>query len=309
MHALVRAWQLAALCLACLVALVCASGSYDITNARLSVQSFDGAPRLSEKFASKASVQPALLAAEPDDVIKFAFTIADGQGEAVKEDLVPHQAWVVLSDTTAQGAAHSAVWPVRVRGSSASATWSLRMDKLHASVKQKLVDAGPNHPFQLSLLLGSFAPDAASALDAAVIPFLQLEFSASLLARFPAEKPSQRSVAEAKDGFVPWPEHFHTFATEPWQTMPPKAVSLAAALAVFLGPWALLACFWGKLAKRLQAPSVADATLLASIYALEVLALFHWVGTPFYIVCPAALGLAGAALVGGRQALTRPLVS
>lgn len=291
------------LAVACMAVAVDAA-SYDISDASLTVQSFDGAPRLSKKFASKDAVDVEQLLAQPDDVVKFDFTIVDGAGKPVGREQLPHQAWIVLEDTEAGAPQPAFTWPLRVRPSRSSAAWSLRMDKLSPEVKVALARAGALHPFRISVLLGSFASEQ-GALDAIVVPFLDLSLGAAFLSRFPTHLESAREKAEAKDGFLPWPKHAHTFATEPWQTMPPAAVSLGIAIAVFVGPWLLLTRLWHQVVPRLAPVATSDAVLLASVYGLEALAVVYWIGTSFYIVLPTALLLTIVGVVSARQALSR----
>lgn len=282
--------------------------SYNIQNARLTVQSFDGSPRVTEKYASQDAVVPKLLAVEPDDVIKFSFSVADDKGIPVSGDRVPQQVWVTFSDAARSEKLRSFVWPLRVRGSSASASYSLRMNKLNQELRQTLVQAGPDHAFDLTLLIGSFAHHTASQSEALALPFLRLTFSESLLARFPAQLPSKREIAQAQDGFLPHPNHVHTFATEPWQTMPPSVMSLGAALGVLIAPWLLLTRLWKPLVTRLESPNKPETLFLASLYTLEALAAAYWIGAPYYIVFPATLALAVGAALSARQALARAFV-
>lgn len=307
MHA-VRALQ-SALALLCVCVALVHGASYNIKGARLSVQSFDGSPRLCEQYASKDDVSAKKLVAEPDDVVRFSFTITDGAGVQVSGDRIPQQVWVVLADADRTSETRSFVWPLPVRASAASASYHLRMDKLSAEMRQALAEAGAHHGFKLTLLIGGFAPNAASELEPLALPFLDLEFSESMLSRFSNDLVSARARAEAEDGFRPWPKHAHTFAVEPWRTMPPSIVSLVIALGVAAGPWVLLCALWKPLVKRVLSPALPETLLLTCVYGLEVLAVLHWIGAPFFIVAPTALALSSGALLSGRQALVRTFVS
>ncbi|KAI3623851.1 hypothetical protein GLX27_001982 [Malassezia furfur] len=282
--------------------------SYDIKDARLSVQSFDGSPRVSERYASKDAVLAKQLVAEPDDVIRFSFTIADGAGNQVTGNSLPQQVWVVLADATQESAARSFVWPLRVRESNAGASFNLRMDKLSPEVRQMLAEQGPDKVYALTLLVGSFAPSAAERLDALMLPFLKLEFGTKLLARLATTLVSARELAETEDGFRPMRDHFHTFAVEPWQTMPPKIVSLAVAFAIIAGPWLLLVSLWKPTAST-RKPTYEEAKLGASLVVFELQALWYWIGMPFYVLVPLTLFNAYCLLTSARAMLARTFVS
>ena len=121
-----RAVVAAVALLLCSIWSVAASLAYDIRDAKLTVSSFDGASRFRKSFDGKASVPttPELLTLEADDVIKLSFSTILSNGEKATGDFLPHQAWVVISDVTDKESSDS-VWPLRVRGATASATWSL----------------------------------------------------------------------------------------------------------------------------------------------------------------------------------------
>lgn len=117
---------LAAALLICSIWSVAASLSYDISDMKLTVSSFDGASRFRKTFDGKSSVptQPEVLALEADDVIKLTFSTTLSNGEKATGDFLPQQAWVVVGDADQKDGSET-VWPLRVRGTSASATWSL----------------------------------------------------------------------------------------------------------------------------------------------------------------------------------------
>ncbi|WFD43700.1 hypothetical protein MPSI1_002364 [Malassezia psittaci] len=286
------------------------ASSYDIRDARLSVQSFDGSPRLTEKFATKHdATQVKVLDAEADDVIRFSFSIAsDASGEAMDLEMIPQQTWVVLSNADPNQPTRSFVWPLRVRESSASASFHLRMDKLPKEVRQMLAANGDKYTYALTLLLGAFASSEQSQLDALSLPFLHLRFSQGLLARFSSHAASSRAIAEAQDGFVPLPQRSHTFATEPWQSMPPTALSLVIAIGVFVGPWLMLQMLWKPYLRTRSSLTLPETLLLISVYALEVLALLYWAGAPVFIVGPTALLLGSGAFLSGREAVAKPYI-
>ena len=99
--------------------------SYDVSDARFSVSTFDGAPVSSAAYASGADFpsEPATISLDADNVVKFALTVTDSQGSKVSGAQIPHQAWVVLGG--ADKDVQPYVWPLRLRTSSASATWSM----------------------------------------------------------------------------------------------------------------------------------------------------------------------------------------
>jgi len=130
-----RAVLVAVALLLCSIWSVAALLSYDIRDAKLTVSSFDGATRIRKSFDGKASMPatPELLTLETDDVIKLSFSTVLSNGEKATGDFLPHQAWVVIGDATDKDGFDS-VWPLRVRGATASATWSLvRIFRLHAA--------------------------------------------------------------------------------------------------------------------------------------------------------------------------------
>ena len=117
-----------------------------------------------------------------------------------------------------------------------------RVDRLNAAIKEALSRAGAEHPFRLSLVLASFASSAASEVQPLVLPLLDVSFPQLVLDRFASPpRESARHLAESQEGFLPWPKHVHTFAVEPWRTMPPRIVSFVVAVSVFVGPWVLFA--------------------------------------------------------------------
>lgn len=218
--------------------------SYDIGDVRLSVSSFDGDARLKQSYASSSEMsdEPQMQTMQADDVIKLTFYASLSSGEKATGDAMPDQAWIVMDEIAEPGAQRTSIWPLRVRGSSSSVSWSLRVDRLSAALKQKVAEAGPNRPFRLSVMLASFARgEDRETIEPLVLPFLDVQFSQALLSRFGTSKiASKRYEAEVSEGFHPLPLHQHTFKTEPWQTMPPKGMSLAAALVVLALPWAVL---------------------------------------------------------------------
>lgn len=60
---------------------------------------------------------------------------------------------------------------------------------------------------------------------------------------------------------------------------------------------------------KAQKPSVASASLILCILALEALAILHWVGVPQWYVFPAAGLVTVAAILSRRPALAMPLVN
>ena len=171
-----------------------------------------------------------------------------------------------------------------------------------------LAEQGPDKVYALTLLVGSFAPSAAERLDALMLPFLKLEFGTKLLARLATTLVSARELAETEDGFRPMRDHFHTFAVEPWQTMPPKIVSLAVAFAIIAGPWLLLVSLWKPTAST-RKPTYEEAKLGASLVVFELQALWYWIGMPFYVLVPLTLFNAYCLLTSARAMLARTFVS
>jgi len=291
--------------LCAVMAMSAAALSYDTKDLRLSVTSFDGGSRLKKSFASARDLpaEPETLTMEPDDVIKLAFFASLSSGEKATGEFLPHQAWVVMDD---EDASRTSIWPLQVRGSSSSASWSMRVDRLSPNLKRKMVEAGPNHPFRLTLILASFAKDPRSTIDPLTLPLLDVQFSQSMLSRFESQKlPSARYEAELADGFHPQPFHQHTFQVEPWQTMPPKAVSLGSALVVLVAPWSILLALWRPLFSKTVTLSRSASALLACVWIIEVLAFLHWVSVPVWVVFPAAGAALVAAMLGGRSALSQ----
>lgn len=296
-HAL---WLLCAIMVMSVAAL-----SYDTNDLRLGVTSFDGGSRLKKSFASASDMpsEPETLTMEPDDVIKLTFYASISSGEKATGELLPHQAWVVMDD---KDASRTSIWPLQVRGSSSSASWSMRVDRLSPNLKRKMVEAGPNHPFRLTLILASFAKDSWSTIHPLILPLLDVQFSQSMLNRFESQyPPSARYEAELADGFHPQPFHQHTFQVEPWQTMPPKAVSIGSALIVIVVPWSILLALWRPLFSKTATLSRSASMLIASIWFVEVLAFLHWVSVPVWIVFPAAGAALLTAMLGGRSALSQ----
>ena len=282
--------------------------SYGMSDVRLSVSSFDGASRLKRSLesANDLPAQPETLTMEPDDVVKLTFYATLSSGEKAARELLPHQAWVVMHDVETNNASYTSIWPLQVRGSSSSVSWSMRIDRLSTALKNKLVEAGPDHTFRLSLLLASFAKDDSTIVEPLVQPFLDVQFAHAMLDRFASSKPliSRRREAEQEEGFFPIPLHEHTFRVEPWQTMPPSSLSLGVALIVFGLPWALLLHMWRPLIQKRAKLSTSAAVLLTCVWAIEVLAFLHWVGTPVRIVFPITGVAMLVALIGGRASLS-----
>jgi len=116
-----------------------------------------------------------------------------------------------------------------------------RVDRMSESLKQTIVKRGVDHPLRVYLILASFASSSSSVVEPVQLPLLDLQIPNAIVSRFASKlSESQRHKAEREDGFLPWPANQHTFQKEPWQSMPPKAVSLFAALVVLGFPWAVL---------------------------------------------------------------------
>lgn len=116
-----------------------------------------------------------------------------------------------------------------------------RVDRMSESLKRTIVKQGVDHPLRVFLVIASFPRSSSNEVQPLMLPLLDLQFSNAIVSRFATGLPeSQRLKAEREEGFMPWPLNQHTFQTEPWQTMPPKMVSLSAALAVLGLPWAVL---------------------------------------------------------------------
>ncbi|WFD27949.1 hypothetical protein MNAN1_002957 [Malassezia nana] len=262
---------------------------------KLTVSSFDGASRFRKTFDGKSSVptQPEVVALEADDVIKLTFSTTLSNGEKATGDFLPHQAWVVIGDADQKDGSET-VWPLR------------RVDRMSESLKRTIVKQGVDSPLRVFLVIASFPRSSNNEVQPLMLPLLDLQFSdASRFAAAMSE--SQRLKAEREEGFMPWPFNQHTFQTEPWQTMPPKMVSLSAALAVLGLPWAVLLTMWCRIVTHVSAPKTIVALFLASVYALEVGAFLHWIGVAPWIVFPAVGVVAIAALLTGRGAITPTL--
>lgn len=214
---------------ACVAVVVSATRAYDITNAQFNIATFDGSSRLKVRADSAAAYNAPTQVAEADDVYRFTATVtANGK---VNEETLPHQAWIVVDD----GESAAAVWPLRVR-SSGAISWSMRVDRMPAAVKNAVAARGAKWPFNVKLMLGSFGASAAAQPDPLELLVAQLSFPAAALSRI-EQSPSVRDANEAAEGFKPWPQHAHTFAVAPWLQMPPPVVSAAVAVAVVLVPW------------------------------------------------------------------------
>lgn len=213
-------------------AVVSAARTYDITNAQFSISTFDGSSRLKVQADSAAAYNMPKQVAEADDVYRFTAAItANGR---LNEETLPHQAWIVVDDSESA----AAVWPLRVR-STGVVSWSMRVDRMPAAVKNAIATRGPKWPFRISLMVGSFGASVAAQPEPLELQIAELSFPAAALSRIePA--PNARDAREAEEGFKPWPDHKHTFAEAPWLKMPPRAVSAAIAIAVALGPWFIL---------------------------------------------------------------------
>lgn len=304
-----RLWALAALTLLLAVVGVTASSlSYDVSDMVVSVASFDGGSRLRMSYANKKEcpAEPKLITTEPDDIIRVNFAASLSNGEKATGSYLPHQAWIVLQPSTSPSSAAPAVWPLKLRSSKASASWSIRMDRLPEALKKSLVGASVDETFELQLMLGSFAQDAESVVTPLALPLLRIHFPSSLVSRLKGTvKPSVRVEAGKKDGFLPWPANKHTFQVEPWQTMPPAMASLLIALIVLIGPWILLLSLCRPLVGKLSLPDVSTAIVLASVCLVELLAVLYWIGAPVWTVFPAVGAVGLVVLVGGHKALSR----
>ncbi|PKI82397.1 hypothetical protein MVES1_003373 [Malassezia vespertilionis] len=283
------------------------AASYDITDARLSVSSFDGAVRLSKTYANKAQAAKdrAMVTMAPDDVVKLTFSVTSSDnGKKLDVERFPEQVFVALENLdSSAGQVH--VWPLKMRTATVSSSWSVRVDRLPQHVKEMLANAGDAATYSVSLMLGGFAPSTKKELDADVITLMQLRFEQGMFAKYAHTRPSARALAEEAKGFHPWPARHHTFATEPWKTMPPAIVSLVIAIAIFCGPWFLLLSLWSSVMPGMNRLSWEGATLGTSIAALEVLAVVYWVGlSPFYVF-PAASILAVFARISSKHAIQR----
>lgn len=293
--------------------------SYEISDVRLSVSSFDGDARLKQSYASASEMsnEPQTLTMEADDVIKLTFYASLSSGEKATGDALPDQAWIVMDDIAEPGAQRTSIWPLRVRGSSSSVSWSMRIDRMNEALKNKVVEAGPDRSFRLFVMLASFAHgEDRETIEPLMLPFLDVQFSEALLNRFATGKSvSKRHEAERAEGFFELPLHKHTFKTEPWQTMPSKGVSLAAALVVLVLPWTLLLGLvrfrftdlfqWRPLFPKSCSTTRSSTVLLVCVWAAEVLAFLHWISIPAWAVFPAAGAVVVTALVGGRAALSQ----
>ncbi|WFD31244.1 hypothetical protein MSPP1_002278 [Malassezia sp. CBS 17886] len=215
MQCLTVVWRCAALTVALLCAVQCAAAaSYGAADVRVSVSSFDGTSLFSEMYATQEDVSPVrAFDVEADNVIKLSLTITRNDKKVLRDDL-PHQVWVVLDDAAPANASATPrgfVWPLRVRPAAASASWSLRVDRLSAPIKRAIRAAGPDHPFRATLVIGSFAKDAHSETAGLELSFLQLRFPVEMLDKLstgPYE--SARHKAAALEGFLRLPDPFLT---------------------------------------------------------------------------------------------------
>lgn len=122
-----------------------------------------------------------------------------------------------------------------------SSAYLQRVDRMSESLKQTIVKQGVDHPLRMHLVLASFPSNSNSVVEPLQLLLLDLQFTSAIASRFAsALSNSLRSKAEREDGFYPWPANQHTFQMEPWQSMPPKLVSLLAAFLVLSLPWTVL---------------------------------------------------------------------
>ena len=63
---------------------------------------------------------------------------------------------------------------------------------------------------------------------------------------------------------------------------------------------------WGSVAKRLQTPTPSVLALCSCIFALEALAVAHWIGASVYITFPSAGIVAMLTLLFSHYALAQP---
>jgi ABC-type multidrug transport system permease subunit len=138
-----------------------------------------------------------------------------------------------------------------------------------------------------------------------------------------------RNRQESSQGFQRHIERRHTFNIPAADQMPPKIVSLAAAAITLILPSAVLAVLVSTAVHRdggkdyslmlaspsqlsqilpsltIRSPSAATAPFLASLFSLEAVALFYWIGNGFTLfkMMPWMLALGTVTFFVGRTAL------
>ncbi|CAD6885223.1 unnamed protein product [Tilletia controversa] len=284
------------------VASVGAAAEWPISAAKLSVQSIDGGAKQSTEFSVSSTLADApRLSLDPDDVLRVTFTL---EGDKSKH---PHQVAAVLVDEAEPTVQQTFLIPVKP--ATGKATWSVRVDRLPVQllrhIGQTKTGAAEDH-LTLRLLVAGYGNEIAPAS----ILLAKLRFPEALTAVGAGAKTTSsiRASKLSTLGFVPHREHKHTFSQPPTELMPAKTISGAAALITVAFPWAFFFVvlvpvlglqslpFTGKGAAR-------TAPLLATILALEALALQYWLGLTLFEMIPYLLGGGAVAVFTGRTAL------
>ncbi|PWZ00193.1 hypothetical protein BCV70DRAFT_200340 [Testicularia cyperi] len=299
--------------------------AYVLRSAKLALSTVDGSSRLSKDFSTSTDYAlnhspfdlsaPTLL--ENDDVVRLNFVLGvEEAGKKIaaaadKKDLpalgkqhVPHQAFVVLAEQTqldAPNADAQHVWPLTVKPSTGRVSWSLRADRIPANLLRS------QSPLRLSLLIANFP--ASSAAEAAYqplqLPLMSLSPPEILrLAALESGSPlSPRAKAEIEQGFRGLPEHRHTFAVPPAETMPSKKISAVAAIITAVVPWLFLVSALGIISPSLEALTARKLILFLGLAGLETLAVQYWIGMTLFSMLPFLLAGGLFTIVVGRPAL------
>jgi oligosaccharyltransferase complex subunit delta (ribophorin II) len=280
------------------VATLSTATSLSLEAAKVSVSSIDGSTRVSESFSLQgvsASTLNKAVEVESDEVFRLAFTLRNGAGEKLGADQLPHQLAVVMTDVHEPSRAFTTI--VSLKRSTGKASYIQRFDRLPAQLTR-----GGSGTIRADLLVGSFGGSGFSAR----VPLLTIQLPASLLQ---AEQTlSARDRKEIQHGFRRHQDHFHTFAVSAAEQMPPRMLSLLAALITFAVPALVLVGLWSSIipSLNLRSPSSAISPFLGSLFALELLAYIYWqgLGLTLFKMLPWLVVFTIAAVFTGRNALS-----
>ncbi|PWN87351.1 hypothetical protein FA10DRAFT_234490 [Acaromyces ingoldii] len=271
---------------------------WSLQDAKLAVSSIDGSSRLSESFTlERAPKVPASLSVESDEVVRLSFVLKSASGEKLSSSELPHQVLATLTDSVDPRLVEATVIPVKP--STGKASYSLRVDRLPATFTSRTSGQA-----DLNLVVASFGSSKPINLKLAT---LQLPSKLRVGGGSTLAAVTQRQKNIIKHGFVPHLERFHTFAVPPTEKMPPKIISLAAAVGTVAIPWLILVALLPSITPSLSLRSLTSSTapLVASLVLLELLALRFWIGAGFTLfkMMPYLLGLGTLTILVGRSAL------
>lgn len=226
--------------------------------------------------------------------MRLSFNIKDANGQKLPADRQPHQVVVILSDTADASRVSSSI--VNVKRSSGKASWSQRLDRLPSTLLR-----GSSGHLQVTLLIGSF--NDASPVR---LPLITVELPAAITQSEGAL--TLRDRKQIQQGFRRHADHHHTFAVPASEQMPPRITSFVAAAATLVVPWLVLAGLFSAIAPslKIRSPTPAALPFIASLVALELLALMYWqgFGLTLFKLLPWLLLFSLASILAGRNALT-----